>query len=210
MLCARVCEWIGPWREVAFIHPKEDFQEEIQTPWFALNRFLEVVFTLDIFMNFIRAYRNDDEVLIHNPRQIAKRYVQSWFGLDVVTTVPFDLIIGQLEGSGSAGSSNSTRALKLVRVVRLVRLLKLARLVKGLAIFRRVGVEFSLDYNMLEVFKFLFITLLYAHWMACVMGITTHMQDSEAGGTGGAFIPIHTTTLNKPQLDCFKPLTTNS
>jgi hypothetical protein len=40
--------------------------------------------------------------------------------------------------------------------------------VKGLAIFRRLGVEFSLDYNMLEVLKFLFITLLYAHWLGAV------------------------------------------
>mmetsp|Transcript_20303 Transcript_20303/g.32905 ORF Transcript_20303/g.32905 Transcript_20303/m.32905 type:complete len:604 (-) Transcript_20303:377-2188(-) len=48
-----------------------------------------------------------------------------------------------------------------------------------MAVMRRMGVEISLDYNMLEVFKFLFVTVIYAHWMACLMGITTSLQSSE-------------------------------
>lgn len=42
-----------------------------------------------------------------------------------------------------------------------------------------IGVDFSFDYNMMEVFKFLMVTVVYAHWMACVMVITTNLQESE-------------------------------
>ena len=162
--------------EVAFIHPKPVFDDEVKTVWFALNRVLESIFAIDICVSFCRAFRDESQTMIHHPRRIAKRYIQTWFFLDVVSTVPYDLIIAATNGDGD--SSGTDGPIKLVRILRVVRLLKLARLLKGIAVLRHFAVEFSIDYNMLEVFKFMFVTVLYAHWMACVMVVTTNLQES--------------------------------
>jgi hypothetical protein len=47
------------------------------------------IFFIDIFVSFYSAYEGEDEgELEHNHCKIAKRYITSWFFIDVMTIIP--------------------------------------------------------------------------------------------------------------------------
>ena len=81
---------------------------------------IDVVFCLDVFLNFITAYYESEGILQTNPRAIAHHYVRGWFFLDLVSSIP-------LSGFSSAFSPTLVRvflALKFVKLLRLVRLMR--------------------------------------------------------------------------------------
>ena len=78
--------------------------------------------------------------IVKDHKRIAKRYLQSWFFFDLVSTLPFDVMMTLFE-SNDEGSSESTTALRgtrLTRLVRLVRLFKLGRLIRAQRIVTRI------------------------------------------------------------------------
>ena len=60
--------------------------------------------------------------------KIAWRYLRSWFLVDVLSTIPVDLLVEVF--SGTEDGSQSVGTLKLLRILRLARLLKMVRLLK--------------------------------------------------------------------------------
>ena len=70
-----------------------NFQNQILV---SVNYVVDCMFLLDIIFNFRTTFHNQltgDEVI--NPKQIAKAYASSTrFWIDVLSTVPFDLIMG--------------------------------------------------------------------------------------------------------------------
>lgn len=82
--------------------------------------FIDVVFLLDVFLNFFTAYYETEGILQTNPRAIARRYLRGWFFLDLVSSIP-------ISGFSSALSPTLARfflALKFVKLLRLVRLMR--------------------------------------------------------------------------------------
>ena len=136
---------------------------------FALNRAIDVVFVLDIFVNFNLAFENRDTnhsvaALRFRPNEsrwetrrarIAERYVRSWLLIDVISVFPFEFVAG----------GGIVRA---VRTVRLLRLLKMLRVLRSSRIVRRWNV-YLLRYNLLilSFLKLILIMLIVTHWGAC-------------------------------------------
>ena len=48
---------------------------------------------MDIFVSFVSAYYDEDNVLVTNNRYIAVEYFKGWFLIDVVSVVPFNEIL---------------------------------------------------------------------------------------------------------------------
>ena len=95
--------------------------------WFEFT--IDLVFIVDIILNFFTGYFvNPDEsngIVEYDVRRIARRYLKSWFILDVVSGIPFGLL--EILLSASTGDAST---LKLVKSLRLIRFLKLGRLLK--------------------------------------------------------------------------------
>ena len=75
---------------------------------------------------------------MHDCDKIAKNYLQSWFPLDLLSTLasgPDFLSLDIVTGGGEQGSD--TGNLKILRVVRVARLIKLVRLVRSSRIIKR-------------------------------------------------------------------------
>lgn len=53
--------------------------------WFDLS------FTVDIVLNFFSAYYFKEKLVVKKTH-IAKRYLKGWFWIDVITTIPFQLM----------------------------------------------------------------------------------------------------------------------
>lgn len=81
-----------------------------------------------MIMNFNVALENPDKYngFITDRWTITRQYLLGWFGLDLVATIPFDIIL-----DNSIQSSVFLKNVKSVRLIKIVKLLKLLRLTKA-------------------------------------------------------------------------------
>ena len=139
-----------------------------RTPLFWINRAIDCVFLKDIVLNFNLAYVDDTKgnMLVKSRRAIAKRYVRSWFAVDFISTLPFEVV------TMLAGDTERLKGLKMIRMIRLLRLLKLARVIRASRIVSRWESSFSVSYAHLTVMRLGLLLTTVAHWMACLWGLS--------------------------------------
>ena len=106
--------------------------------------------------------------MISNHVAIAKAYLRGWFFIDLIASVPLDLLIwictgaeiGELSGS-EVRSAKLVRIVKIFRVVRILRLLKIKRLVIHIEMF------FGLNFSVMSILKFFIAIAILSHLIAC-------------------------------------------
>ena len=149
--------------EVAFMPLDATPVDTVSTTLFAVNRVVDSIFFVDIGTQFCVPFRQketDGGRWVYNSRKIARHYFRGWFGLDVVTAVPVDLLL-----MASDASSAAARVLKVFKLMKLARLLRLQR------VLARWLSRLRMDLSMLELVKFFFMTVFTAHWLACIWGL---------------------------------------
>ena len=77
---------------------------------FAIDRVVDLVFFVDIFVNFRSAYVMQNGLTVFDARDVAWRYVQSWFAVDFISILPFELLefVDFNDGTGEGGINAST------------------------------------------------------------------------------------------------------
>lgn len=65
------------------------------TTWFVIDRIIDSFFFIDIILNFITAY-NDKKGTVWNLKRTMKHYIFTWFLIDLISTIPFDLFVSIL------------------------------------------------------------------------------------------------------------------
>ena len=127
--------------EVAFLP-----SAPITDPLFAINRVVDVVFSLDMVAQFFLMY-SDETGWVKDLGKIARRYLRTWFTIDLVSVGIAGLdIFTALEATNAKGkdkgsvddSSSSLGQLEILRVVRVLRLIKLARLLRASKLLQRL------------------------------------------------------------------------
>jgi potassium voltage-gated channel Eag-related subfamily H protein 7 len=136
---------------------------------FFVNRLVDLCFLLDMFLNFILMYHNEDGRLIRSRRLITKRYLKGWFLLDFITILPYDSAKFIFSGDISA-----------LRLVRLCRLAKLLRILRASRIFNRWETRLGLQHTTMMTFKLCFMLLASNHWLACLWGMLAYMQSASS------------------------------
>jgi hypothetical protein len=127
---------------------------------FVLNRFIDIFFLVDMVMQFFLAYEGEGGELITSGKLMAVRYLRSWFIVDFISIVPFDLI-SLLSDTGSNQGAGATQMLRMVRVLRL---LKLLRVVRASRIITRWEAHMGLSNAMLQLGQFVALMVVVAHW----------------------------------------------
>merc|ERR1719191_2053353 len=97
---------------------------------------------------------------IQTHKELANRYFRSWFVIDFVSILPFDLI-GLLSGSQDIAK------MKTLRLVRLARLLKLLRILRATRIIGRWQTRISVSYSVQKIISCFTMLMVASHWMAC-------------------------------------------
>ncbi|NXQ91101.1 KCNH4 protein, partial [Nyctibius grandis] len=110
---------------------------------------VEMLFILDIVLNFRTTYVSHSGQVVYEPRSICVHYVATWFFVDLVAALPFDLLY----------LCNVT-VTSLVHLLKTVRLLRLLRLLQKLERYSQYGAM------VLTLLTSVFALL--AHWLACV------------------------------------------
>ncbi len=60
---------------------------------------VDVMFIVDILINFRTTYVNANDEVVSNPGRIAVHYFRGWFIIDLVAAIPFDLLLGVLNSN---------------------------------------------------------------------------------------------------------------
>ncbi|CAH8679226.1 unnamed protein product [Schistosoma rodhaini] len=122
-----------------------------QNPLQIIDLFVDIMFIVDIFINFRTTYVNRNDELISHPGQIAIHYFKGWFLIDVVAAIPFDLLLFGAETDEMA---------TLIGLLKTARLLRLVRVVRKLDRYSEYGAAVLL--LLMATF------VLIAHWLACI------------------------------------------
>ncbi|XP_008434981.1 potassium voltage-gated channel subfamily H member 2 isoform X1 [Poecilia reticulata] len=112
---------------------------------------VDVLFIVDIIINFRTTYVDHNDVVVTQPSRIAKHYITGWFPIDMLAATPFDLLIFR---SGSDEMATLTSLLKTARLLRLVR------------VARKLD-RYS-EYGAAVLFLLMCTFVLIAHWLACI------------------------------------------
>ena len=138
--------------------------------WAVVDFIIDLFFIIDIFINFRTMYVKNGE-LIDDPKKIAKNYVKTWFGLDLISSVPVDwfqtglTFKPQEEEKGSNGAQ-LTLLLRIFKLIKLLRLLRIARLLRYLGKWED-NIQF-INSNVMRLLKLLFGLLFFSHWNGCI------------------------------------------
>jgi len=145
--------------------------------WFAADFLIDVYFWVDIFLNFVTGYEDDDGIQVMNLRKISSMYFRSWFWVDIVASLPIDLAIKLSTGTfectlldncpSEDSAANSANLLKLFRILRLTRLVKLLRLARIGRILEKYQDDLFYIEPVIAVSKFILVLMFLGHLFGC-------------------------------------------
>lgn len=153
---------------------------DLSSPWFWVERFIDVSFFIDIILNFFTAYEHIG-VLITHPVAIRRHYASTWFIPDLLSTFPWDALALAINTDDADTSKPSLlhlpRFLRIVRLFKLIRLTRILRLRQG---FTKLEVKLRLKYGYVRLAGLLCTVLFAAHWFACLFFYFGSLGDSDA------------------------------
>jgi hypothetical protein len=136
----------------------------------------DIVFMMDIALNFITAWDNQGYVIKEFPL-IAKNYLRTWFFLDFSGSFPFDKVIALIIDADqqTLSSTNMIRGLRLIRMLKLIRAVKFMNKLEKLK--QQEGFEaFAAVITLINAAFALFFT---AHLLGCFYTILLSFEDGE-------------------------------
>nr|XP_019950130.1 PREDICTED: potassium voltage-gated channel subfamily H member 6 isoform X3 [Paralichthys olivaceus] len=131
---------------------------------------VDVMFIVDILINFRTTYVNHNDEVVSHPGHIAQHYFKGWFLIDIVAAIPFDLLIFR---SGSEEPQTTT----------LIGLLKTARLLRLVRVARKLD-RYS-EYGAAVLFLLMCTFALIAHWLACIWYAIGNVERTSSAHIGG-------------------------
>ena len=123
-------------------------------------------------------HRLKENKIIRDNWRIAKHYLKTWFFIDLIAIVPFDVITRFLPAVNN---------LRILRTVRLMRLAKLFRVVKSLRIFKKYQSRVTISFGTLSLIRYFVIVVILVHWSACfwhMIGDGSESNDNWIYATG--------------------------
>ncbi|XP_074477387.1 voltage-gated inwardly rectifying potassium channel KCNH2 isoform X2 [Sebastes fasciatus] len=120
------------------------------SPLNVVDLMVDIMFIIDILINFRTTYVNTNDEVVSHPVRIAVHYFKGWFLIDMVAAIPFDLLIYQ-------NGEETTTLIGLLKTARLLRLVRVARKLDRYS-----------EYGAAVLFLLMCTFALIAHWLACI------------------------------------------
>eukprot|EP00057_Strongylocentrotus_purpuratus_P019181 XP_011673655.1 PREDICTED: potassium voltage-gated channel subfamily H member 8 isoform X3 [Strongylocentrotus purpuratus] len=125
-----------------------------------LDIIIEIIFIIDVVINFRTTYVSKSGKVVYEARAIGLNYIRSWFFIDLLAAVPFDIL---------------TQIFKLK--LDTIQLIKLARLLRLLRLLNKI--ERYSQYSAIVLTFFMLAFALLAHWLACIWFVIGRMELSK-------------------------------
>ncbi|KAM4531422.1 potassium voltage-gated channel subfamily H member 6a isoform 3-T3 [Odontesthes bonariensis] len=134
---------------------------------------VDVMFIVDILINFRTTYVNHNDEVVSHPGRIAQHYFKGWFLIDIVAAIPFDLLIFR-SGSQETEPQTQTTLIGLLKTARLLRLVRVARKLDRYS-----------EYGAAVLFLLMCTFALIAHWLACIWYAIGNVERTSSARIGG-------------------------
>lgn len=138
------------------------------------------LFVIDLFVNFVSAYENEDKKIEMSLSRITVNYVTGWFFLDLIACLPFQLIF-PTESQGDGGKYNKLiRLARLPRLYRLLRILRLFKLLKSMKKnenFKVYFERFRKNPGISRMLKMLIMIIFLVHLTACFWFLSAKLEE---------------------------------
>lgn len=161
----------------AIITPYEiAFSDNNKISWFEI--LIDILLGIDIVLTFFSAYTDDEENLVKNHKKIIKKYLKSWFIVDIISVLPISYIF-----NASGRFSGLTKISKLPKLYRLVKLTKLLRITKMSSkgnlnkVTKFFMEKLKINANVERLFFFVLTFLLMNHLCACFWYFMAKIED---------------------------------
>jgi len=130
-----------------------------------INIFYPIIFSADIIATFFTTITVDGQE-VASRKAIALKYLRSWFVVDLVAAVPFELIF---TGGWLSEASNAARSLRLFspRYIQILLQVRMLRAYHILPFLERVSRREFFNPGVMRLAFTIFIVLVIAHWIAC-------------------------------------------
>ncbi|XP_074653095.1 voltage-gated delayed rectifier potassium channel KCNH1-like [Tubulanus polymorphus] len=121
-------------------------------PLLVVDSIVDVVFFIDIILNFHTTFVGPAGEVVSDPKIIRMNYLKSWFVVDLLSCLPYDVF--------NAFQHLNEHISSLFSALKVVRLLRLGRVVRKL--------DHYLEYGAAVLVLLICLFCLIAHWLACV------------------------------------------
>lgn len=151
------------------------------------NIVTDLLFLVDIFVNFNSAFYDEDMEVIDDRKRVVKNYVTSWFVIDFLAIFPFTFAFGSEDSYNSliriTRLGKITRIIKLMKILRILKVIKnQQRLMKYMNEYLRIGIGFE------RIFFFLLIFFIACHIVACLFIACAQFYNDDDGDFTGTWI----------------------
>ncbi|KAG7455446.1 hypothetical protein MATL_G00256500 [Megalops atlanticus] len=136
------------------------------SPLNVVDLIVDIMFIIDIVINFRTTYVNSNDEVVSQPGRIAVHYFKGWFLIDMVAAIPFDLLIYR-------SGEETTTLIGLLKTARLLRLVRVARKLDRYS-----------EYGAAVLFLLMCTFALIAHWLACIWYAIGNVEHSAANRIG--------------------------
>jgi len=131
--CLLVDLWITP-LELVFMH------ESNVPAWFGVfNWAITAFFVVDIGLNFSTGYIDRDKLVMQR-RACIKKYLCFWFWIDILATIPFDILVAAILRANFEGDMFSVaRLARLTKVTKVLKTLRFLKMLRAIRLVQSMG-----------------------------------------------------------------------
>lgn len=143
--------------------------EDDQDSWIPFDYVCDVMFAIDIAVNFLTAYYNEKNELEKRYKKIAKNYIFGWFIIDGLAFLPLSTIFQDITTNGSI-LNKLLRILRLPRLYRLIKIFRIAKsehTIKNTVLFNHILMSLHLNLGVARLLKVLLHFFFLCHIISC-------------------------------------------
>lgn len=146
--------------------------------WTVTDLCVDIVFFVDILINFNTALCSLSGKISYNRIEIAKKYIKTWFFVDFLSCIPLDYIL-----TNQKDTAIYNRFLRILRVTRIYKIVKILRLLKLFRLTRSDFLNYFLQSNkfnsaLTRILFFVLGLILFVHISACIWFYISITDDS--------------------------------
>ena len=161
----------------AIITPYEiAFSDSNKVSWFEV--LIDILLGIDIVLTFFSAYTDDEENLVKNHKKIIKKYLKSWFIIDIISVLPISYLFNpQGKYSGLTKISKLPKLYRLVKLTKLLRITKMSSKGNLNKVTKFFMEKLKINANVERLFFFVLTFLLMNHLCACFWYFMAKIED---------------------------------
>eukprot|EP01041_Mallomonas_annulata_P008584 gene8584-17711_t len=150
------------------------FDQSTEGGFLIMDYLVTIFFFIDIIFNFFTTHVDSKHRLVTDRRIIINRYLKGWFCIDVLSTIPFDVIFDAI-----AQNHMDLGIFRITKFLRFMRLLKIWRLAKVSEFLERSSEMLTIPPAFLRLFKLGLSLCFSAHFAGCLWFAIANNESEE-------------------------------